>query len=80
MPTVATVGIVGNVAGSPSERINTMKKVIKVCGTCGSQNIAADAFARWNATLQQWEVSAIMDDGHCCDDCEEYCSIEEREI
>jgi hypothetical protein len=40
-----------------------------VCPHCGSDNVVADAAARWNPQHQEWEVSNIFDKGHTCDDC-----------
>lgn len=42
---------------------------IPVCPRCGSDNVAADAAARWNVERQEWEVSNVFDKGHGCDDC-----------
>jgi transcription elongation factor Elf1 len=42
---------------------------IPVCPRCGSDNVAADAAARWNSEQQEWEVSNVFDKGHGCDDC-----------
>ena len=42
---------------------------VPVCPKCGSDNVAADAAARWNTENQEWEVSNIFDKGHGCDDC-----------
>jgi hypothetical protein len=44
-------------------------KSVPVCPECGSDNVAADAAARWNTENQDWEVSNIFDKGHGCDDC-----------
>jgi hypothetical protein len=44
-------------------------KQIPVCPRCGSDNVSADAAARWTPEKQEWEVSAIFDKGHSCDDC-----------
>ena len=38
------------------------------CGDCGGENVRKDAYAEWNAELQQWELSAIFDHT-VCDDC-----------
>ena len=38
------------------------------CGACRGENIRKDAYAEWNAELQQWELSAIFDHT-VCDDC-----------
>src|ERR1700676_1995863 len=47
----------------------TKVKRIPVCPRCGSDNVAADAAARWNREQQDGEVSNILDKGHGCDDC-----------
>ena len=41
-----------------------------VCPHCGSDNVGADAAARWNFETQSWEVYNIFDKGHGCDNCE----------
>lgn len=43
---------------------------VPVCPECGSENVAADAAARWSRENGDWEVSNIFDKGHGCDDCE----------
>lgn len=43
-------------------------KAMMQCSHCGSQNVTADALARWDVERQQWEASAILDNGNC-DDC-----------
>lgn len=53
-------------------------RIVKVCSLCGSENIAADAAARWNVEAQQWEVSNIFDDGHSCVECGCECRIVDR--
>jgi hypothetical protein len=44
-------------------------RVIPLCAECSSNNVVADAAARWNIESQDWEVVTIFDKGHCCDDC-----------
>ena len=39
-----------------------------VCPKCGSDNVVADATARWSAERQQWEVSSVFEQGGC-DEC-----------
>ncbi len=48
---------------------STKVKRIPVCPRCGSDNVAADAAARWNREWQEWEVSNVFDKGHGCEDC-----------
>jgi hypothetical protein len=47
----------------------TNVKKIPVCPRCKSDNVAADAAARWNPEQQDWEISNIFDKGHGCDNC-----------
>jgi transcription elongation factor Elf1 len=47
----------------------TKVKTIPACPRCGSDNVAADAAARWNREQQEWEVSNVFDKGHGCNDC-----------
>lgn len=40
------------------------------CKNCGGiENIVVDVLAHWNRATGQAEVSAVLDDGHCCEDC-----------
>ena len=47
------------------------------CPKCGSDNVVADAAARWNPNelegdpgeSEGWEISNVFDNGHGCDDC-----------
>ena len=58
----------------------SMPKITKVCSCCGSENVAADAAARWNVGAQEWEVSNVFDEGHSCDDCGSECRIVDRPV
>lgn len=40
-----------------------------VCPRCGSDNVVADAAARWDTETHAWDVSNVFDKGHGCDDC-----------
>jgi hypothetical protein len=41
-----------------------------ICPKCGSDNVVADAAARWTTLAPAgWEISAVFDKGHGCDDC-----------
>lgn len=51
-----------------------------VCGTCGSTDVFADAYAAWNTELQMWELDATFDKGAFCNACEGECRIKERPI
>lgn len=67
---------------SPENQKKT--KVKLVCRSCGSDNIVADAYARWDIQTQEWEMSSILDN-KICESCgyeKNYCdeiSIEEKE-
>lgn len=54
-------------------------KMIKVCATCGSDDVYADAFASWDIENQRWEVGMIMDKGHACEECGGGCKIKDEE-
>jgi hypothetical protein len=36
-----------------------------VCNLCGSDDIAADAWAQWDIETQQWELLSTYDDKFC---------------
>ena len=38
-----------------------------ICGTCGSENVVCDAWARWNRITQEWELDQTFDDTFCRD-------------
>lgn len=40
------------------------------CPECGSVNVVRDAFAHWNAALQDYELCGILD-AWACNDCGE---------
>ena len=44
------------------------RAVSAVCASCGSYEVSADAFARWDDENQMWEVHAIYDEAQC-DEC-----------
>lgn len=43
---------------------------IPCCPECGSANILADAFTRWNVATQEWEINDCFD-AVICQDCSE---------
>lgn len=49
-----------------------------VCAECGSENVRRDAWASWNETEQDWELSHTFDYAHC-DDCDGETTIYEEE-
>jgi len=66
------------VLGSPSETSQASQKKPKVnlvCQNCGSDNIVADAYARWDIQTQNWNLSFVFDN-KICEDCgyeKDYC-------
>jgi hypothetical protein len=54
--------------------------ITKVCSTCGSESVLADAYAEWNKESQKWELLEVFDKGHFCHDCDGDCSIKDVEI
>lgn len=51
-------------------------KTKPVCAECGSDEVSADAYARWCVETQQWEVSQTFDKGAVCENCSGECSLE----
>ena len=55
-------------------------KIKKVCSTCGSEDVLADAYAEWDVAAQDWVVQDVMDKGHFCNKCDGECSIDDEEL
>ena len=49
------------------------------CATCGSQNVKRDAWASWDADIQEWVLEQVFDAGHC-DDCDGEASLTEEPL
>lgn len=58
--------------------ISEGKQMKKVCSSCQSENVVADAYVSWNDEIQKWEVEAVFDDAYC-EDCEGETHIEDIE-
>jgi hypothetical protein len=43
------------------------KRISIRCGTCGSSHVSRDAWADWDARMQQWVLGAVFDYGPCHD-------------
>jgi hypothetical protein len=56
-----------------------MSKVIKVCKTCGSENVLKDAWAKFNPEIQEWVLENIFDNEYC-EECENETTIIDKEI
>ena len=57
------------------------KKIKKVCSTCGSENVLADAYAQWNVEKQDWELANVFDkNSYCGGKCDGECNIVDKEI
>lgn len=48
---------------------------ILVCKECGSDDVLLDAYARWNAKTQQYELAQVLDSGHFCNTCGQACKV-----
>lgn len=59
-----------------------MKKFMKVCSTCGSDDVSAEVSAvRWDFDEQEWYISGdVCDKGHYCGSCDGECRIEDKEV
>jgi len=44
---------------------NETKLVRVVCPSCGSDDVAADASARWDVETQSWQIYGIFDNKMC---------------
>lgn len=75
MKTPKSAGVSGERSGTTASRDAARQsddgktRTVPVCPSCGSDNVAADAAARWSVESGQWEVSNVLDKGHGCDDC-----------
>jgi hypothetical protein len=49
-------------------------KNVKVCNSCGSENVWSDASAAWDSELQEWVLLNVFDN-EWCDDCDGECKI-----
>ena len=56
-----------------------MTKVKKVCSHCGSENVAADAWASWDVYKQEWVLYDVFD-YEFCKTCEGETTIVDEEI
>lgn len=43
----------------------TGKRIAILCGTCGTDEVSRDAWANWDARMQEWVLGAVFDYGHC---------------
>ena len=55
-------------------------KRIPVCNHCGSEDVSADAIARWDDENQDWKLIDVYDKGYACDQCGGECRIDWKEI
>lgn len=53
------------------------RKIKYACQTCGSENVAFDATAKWDVEMQAYVVSTLYDDCFCSSDT---CQGEERRV
>lgn len=65
--------------------METTKRIIPCCTTCGSSNVRADAYAEWDFEKQRWSLASTYDNT-ICEDCAEEpsnsgeCDLEEVEV
>jgi len=48
-----------------------------VCRDCGSDDVLADAYARWNPEGRCWEVETTFEKGSWCNQCEGEATLEQ---
>lgn len=41
----------------------------QVCDECGSENVMADAYAKWDTEDQEWHLVEAFAKGSYCNDC-----------
>ena len=56
-----------------------MEKRIVICDHCGTQDVNADAVARWNVDAQDYELSSVHDNHTCEEEDGECTAIEVQE-
>lgn len=56
-----------------------MVQIVYICSKCGGKNIVSDASAVWSVEKQDWVLSDVCD-GTYCEDCQDECRIDEREL
>ena len=50
-----------------------------VCGSCGSINVFAPAYVKWNVGSQEWELFQMFEKVAHCQDCERETRMERIE-
>ena len=53
-----------------------IKKIKKVCSTCGSEQVLIDAWSSWNFEKQEFELVQEFGNGYC-EQCDEECKIDD---
>mgnify|MGYP003351905057 CR=1 FL=1 len=51
----------------------------KVCSTCQSENVVADASVSWNDEIQKWEVETVFFNNAYCHSCKKNTYIDDIE-
>ena len=59
------------------KKANETKRIIKVCGECGSENVFHDAVFLWDLMSQRWVLGELFNYAFC-KDCDDECSIEDK--
>lgn len=54
-------------------------QLLIACETCGSTDVARDAWAEWDVEAQEWVLRTVFDMAFC-HECDGETNIEEREI
>jgi hypothetical protein len=57
-----------------------MSKIKMVCKYCGSEDVLADAYAKWDVEARAWEVTDTFDKGAYCNKCDDETRLEERPL
>lgn len=55
-------------------------RVQMICKYCGSDQVLADAYVKWDIETQEWEVANIFEKGAVCEVCDGETRIVEKKI
>jgi hypothetical protein len=66
-------------AAVPAVPPKTEPRIDIVCRFCGGHNVARDAWAEWDAEVQDWVLGRVFDQGFCYD-CDAESRLEEVDL
>ena len=61
--------------------IEKEKRIKKICGKCGSEDVLIDAYAQWNVEKQDFVLNCTFEHSFCfCNKCQGECGIIDVEV